>query len=157
MNDSSDNSKHSKNLEREVLKTVDLEEGLEFIYKNWKYSDDGTRVYLHRILGNIPSAGLYLEGKIVSGAVQGSNGVMAMLHTQLEHRNKGYGVKVMRHLIKELLKAGLSPCSVAEIKNLASQKLHKKIGMVKSHDVDYIWCYNKVIIIWSKVECPDEN
>jgi len=142
MNDSIDSSRH-KDLEREVLKEIDLEEGLEFIYKNWKYSDDGTRVYLRRILRNIPSAGLYLEGNIVSGAVQASNGVMSMLHTQSEHRNKGYGVKVMRHLIKELLKAGLSPCSVAEIKNLASQKLHEKIGMVKSHDVDYIWCNNK--------------
>jgi len=126
-----------------VLKQIDLQGGLEFMFKNWKYSEEKTKDYLARILQKLPSGGVYIDERIVSGVVQNSNGVIGMLFTRPEERNKGYGVSVMRYLIKEIFQAGLSPCSVAEMRNIASQKLHEKVGMQKSHEVDYIWYMNK--------------
>jgi len=107
--------------------------------KKWKYSVDGTRDYMTRILQKVPSGGVYVDERIVSGVLQNSNGVIGMLFTYRGERNKGYGVRAMRFLIKEIFQAGQSLCSVAEMKNIASQKLHEKVGMQKSHEVDYIW------------------
>jgi len=125
------------------MRSLNNEEGIQFLVKRWKYSKTGTEEYVRRMLAKNPSSGLYSKrdnekNKVLSGILTNTNGLVGMLSTDPDERQKGYAVAVMRDLLKRMAIDGFYPCSALEEKNIASARFHEKVGMKFSHKCDYL-------------------
>ena len=122
-----------------VLKPLDLNSGPNFVYNTWKYAKEGSMEYITQTIErNITSGVFTKEGKPISGILTIAGGVMGMLYTDKAYRNRNYGMLCMQKLMKDLATNGFVPCSAVETCNEPSIRFHTKIGMKRSHRIDYI-------------------
>ena len=124
------------------IRPLDVETGSEFLVNGWKYSLPGTMEYTKEVIEKGMSAGVYVEGKPVSGIIQNPNGLIGMLYTARTHRSRGYAKLCQKKLMKELGENGFVVASCVECKNAVSNKAHESIGMTLSHTCDYIFFSN---------------
>ena len=138
---------HFENLSSEItkaaveIKSLNSEVGINFLHETWAHSIKGSREYIQRVVRLNASAGVFIDDKPISGILTTGNGFMGMLFTLKEFRNKNYGRLCMTYLIRQLGVQDFIPCSVVEERNRASVGFHERVGMRKSHVVDFV-CYN---------------
>jgi len=120
------------------VKSIESEQGVEFIKQTWKHAASDSDDYLRNMLQRNQSRGVFLNGEIVSAIVFNGTGFLAMLHTLPEFRRQGFGKLCMRELIGSLGKEGFVPCCTVDIKNTDSQAFQISVGLKKSHIVEYI-------------------
>lgn len=84
------------------------------------------------------SSGVFIDGKLVAGALQNGSGMISMLNTLPSFRHKGYAQLCMDYFVQYLLKDNLIPCCTVEMSNTASLALQRKIGLKPSHEAFYI-------------------
>ncbi len=120
------------------LTRLDVNKGAEFIFKTWKYGREYKLSEFQTLITTNESSGVYVNGEPVSGITMSRFGLMSMLYTLKEYRNKNYGSLCMQGLMKDMAAAGLIPTSVVEVNNEAAIKFHEKIGMKFCQVVDYV-------------------
>lgn len=122
------------------MKRLSADSGTPFIADNWKYGIKGkTTTFVRKSIESFVSGGLYLEnGELVAGAITPPLGLISMLHTDPNHRRKGYASKVMRFILRELAREGLEPCLTSEIDNKAAVKFHTSLGLKPVGKVNFI-------------------
>ncbi|XP_021967622.1 uncharacterized protein LOC110862716 [Folsomia candida] len=122
-----------------VLKALDEDKGLKFLTQSWRYVRPGTETYLKKIIKHHITAGVYQNGDLVSGAIVNGHGLIGMLSTNPEHRNKGHAMKCMRYLMQEMTKKGFAIVSSSQQENSYSLALHDKLKFIQTHECDYIF------------------
>jgi len=70
-------------------------------------------------------------------------GQLAALQTLVEHRKKGYGTLVVKHMAKYLATEGFDSCATINSENVASEAVMKKLGFKKLFQSQYIAVFNK--------------
>lgn len=120
------------------LKPLNNKEGVEFIVKTWKYSNDDTVDYVQKCVDRNISAGIYVDGKVVACALINFDGLTGMLYSLPEFRGQGFGRLVMHQLMKEAAQNGHFPCCCVEIKNEVSKAFQVKIGFKLVGQVNYV-------------------
>jgi predicted GNAT family acetyltransferase len=133
---------HYRSEEEEFeLKSLSLElnKATEFFLKHWKFSKPEAEPYIHRMLEKLPSSGIFIkDDQLVAGILLHTNGLMGMLSTEQNHRNRGFATRVTKQLWRQMLRDDMFPVSSVERNNEASIQFHKKLGMRISHRVDHI-------------------
>ncbi|ODM95765.1 hypothetical protein Ocin01_10913 [Orchesella cincta] len=121
------------------IRPLDKTIGAKFLLDNWKYTKDGTPEYVQKVLDKNPSAGVFVDGKLACGALVNVHGLIGLLYTDNHYRRMGLAQLCMRFLFKEMAKIGQVPCSTSQSKNDKSTNFHEKLGMVVTHETDYIF------------------
>jgi len=105
--------------------------GGDFFNRTWQYAKYNSLTYLRRILERNPSSGVYLNGSTIpiTGMALNGLGLLSMLYTEPEYRNKGYAKITTQNLIKEVRKRKLIACSFVDSDNSISRAFHDSIGM----------------------------
>lgn len=124
-----------KNVE---LRPLDESTGAKFLTNNWDSSKPGTMDYVQTVLKINPSAGVFVNGKLVCGALVNIHGMLGLLHTHQEYRRYGFALICGKFIFKEMAKLDMVPCSSAQRKNIKSVNFHKKLGMKLTHETNYI-------------------
>jgi predicted GNAT family acetyltransferase len=112
-------------------------EGASFLCSHWKFAKSQSYDYVVKLIERNGSAGVFVDGQIVAGITMNGSGMMTMLHTLEEHRNKGYAQMAMKYLIKILSSQNVVPCCTVESSNAPSIALQHKIGLKFSHQAYY--------------------
>lgn len=130
-NRSSDPSVEVKRLSKELG-------GIEFILNSWKYAKEGSRSVVTRQIEKCESGSVYVDNNLVCGVLLAGFGLLSMLFTDKDHRQKGYAKLCMRFAFKELAKNGLVPALTVESRNISSLTFHEKLGCKIAARVDWI-------------------
>ncbi|CAG7785887.1 unnamed protein product [Allacma fusca] len=120
------------------LKPINNKEGVDFIGTNWKYANENTPDYVEKSLSRGISSGVYINGKIVAGALVTPDGLTGMLYCLKEFRGKGYGRIVMNQVMKEGAESQHIPCCCVEVRNEVSKAFQVKIGFKLAARVNYV-------------------
>jgi len=118
--------------------TVDADGGLELLLKGWKYTRPGTAEFLQDVIENGLTSGVFVNGDPVCGVIENRSGLLGMLFTAKDHRNKGYAQICTQYLMKQLGNNGFVVASAVECRNIPSSAFHLKAGMIEAHLCDYI-------------------
>ncbi|CAL8074496.1 unnamed protein product [Orchesella dallaii] len=121
------------------IRPLDKTAGAKFLLDNWKYTKDGTPEYVQKVIEKNPSAGVFVDGKLACGALVNVHGLIGLLYTDNHYRRMGLAQLCMRFLFKEMARMGQVPCSTSQSKNDKSCNFHKKLGMIITHETDYVF------------------
>jgi hypothetical protein len=105
------------------LKSLNLDSinGAKFLVDNWPFAKSGSLSYVRKLIERNPSSGVYINGKLVSGAAMNGSGMITMLYTLPDFRLKGYAQLCMNYCAESLLKENLIPvsaCNMIEMMNI---------------------------------------
>lgn len=120
------------------LRPLDGDSDAKFLTENWKYTKPGTLEHVKTVLNYNPSAGVFVNGKLVCGALVNFHGMFGLLYTDPAYRRHGFAQICAKYLCKEMAKRGMVPCSSGQRKNYNSINFHKKLGMKLTHETNYI-------------------
>lgn len=84
------------------------------------------------------SAGVFVNGELISWVVLFIIGSINALYTEDSHRGKGYGALTMRKICNFVGRRKMWPNVQVQIGNTASKTLMKKVGFEDSHIVDWV-------------------
>ncbi|CAG7727568.1 unnamed protein product [Allacma fusca] len=124
------------------IKSIDTEEGIEFLLKTWKYAMEGSRDYVENCLKRNLSFGVYINNEIVADVIFDCHGLIGMLYSLPEYRGQGLGQLVMRKAMKESAAHQFVPGSTVEKRNIAARTFMERVGYKVAAEVDYLF-YNK--------------
>jgi GNAT superfamily N-acetyltransferase len=109
------------------------------VAKRWKFASPGSDIFLaETIQHGSGSAGVYLNGELVSWVVIFIIGSINALYTEDNYRGQGFGLLTMKKVCKIGGDKGLVPNVQIQIGNIASKKLMSKIGFKDSHVVEWV-------------------
>ncbi|ODM96263.1 hypothetical protein Ocin01_10419 [Orchesella cincta] len=110
----------------------------EFILSTWKYTNEGSRSVIRNCIAANASAGVFVDGKCVSGVITPGVGLISALYTLKDYRGKGFAKLTMKYAYKEFAMDGCIPCSTVEVRNERSIGFHQSLGVNVSSIVDWI-------------------
>ena len=113
--------------------------GTEFVMKTWKYAAPESPAFIDKCLKLNPSAGVLVDGKIVSSVLFTTNGFIGMLYTSMEAWGKGHARATMHSVMRSLATDGFVPACTVETRNLDSKAFQHKVGFKEGPMVDYIF------------------
>lgn len=93
--------------------------------------------YIRTRIQQGPSAGIYVEGKLLAWALTHDDAAIGFLHVLEAHRRKGYGYALTAYLINQLRERGQLPFVHIEEQNLKSLSLAKKLGFCEDRRVHW--------------------
>ena len=114
--------------------------GTDFFSKTWAYATPESPAYVEKCLKLHPSAGVIVDGKIVSGVLVMTEGFIGMLYTLDEARGKGYAKATMHSVMKSLADQRFIPACIVESRNLSSAALQRRIGFKEGPTVHMLYC-----------------
>ncbi|XP_066157265.1 uncharacterized protein [Euwallacea fornicatus] len=120
-------------------------EDIGTIVDNWELSFAEAGQKLENWLKLRKGFGVYLakDDKLLSWISPSCFGQMAALQTLDEHKRKGYGSLVVKHMAKYLAEEGFDCCGTVNPENKASEAVLKKLGFEVLFQCQYIAVYNK--------------
>jgi RimJ/RimL family protein N-acetyltransferase len=93
---------------------------------------------------NLPSSGIFVDDDLASWAMTTPYGGINALHTEPNHRQKGYGVLAVKALAKYQAETlDFLPCSRVVVDNVASEKVMLKAGCHYSHNLYWFFYTEK--------------
>jgi len=107
------------------------------VIENWKWGYQWGSDFITSATLNLGSAGLFLDGVLVSWGIYMRDGGIHAVFTVHEHRKKGYGKMLMRHLCKVIASKKHTPLLQIEQGNSVSVGLMTSIGFQFSHS--FVW------------------
>jgi hypothetical protein len=81
----------------------------QIVYDYWLYRESTTVENITREIELLPSAGVFLNDKLVSWMMCHPPNGMSRLHTLEEHRRRGYAALVTQYLLKRVTQCGFVP------------------------------------------------
>ncbi|KAK7101779.1 glycine N-acyltransferase-like protein 3 [Littorina saxatilis] len=124
---------------RQDLKQIPVPEGMKIspvtedvvdvVNSTWKFSNDGSDLYICDLVRHHPSVFLTMEdGQHVGHMLGNSNGSMGMLYIQPHFRRKGYAKVIVSQLAAKFFEEGRDVYVMIEEDNEKSINLHHSVG-----------------------------
>lgn len=135
-----------RSVDQENLKISQLSPSdAKFVVDNWKFAFPGAEAVMSEQISCIGSAGVYFgpDSELVSCVSIFTMGSINALFTSEKVRGKGYGYLTMKKVCQVAGARGLIPNVQVEIGNTPSNKLMEKVGFIKSHEIEWVWCSPK--------------
>lgn len=98
------------------------------VFEHYTYPDDGIE-YIKGIIDNELTLCARYEGEAVSWVVQRQDGSLGIMYTLKQHRNKGLGLWLSRHIMNEVMRRGEKPYLHIMVNNAPSIALAKALNM----------------------------
>lgn len=110
-----------------------------YIHGHYDHKDVVTEEYIRERIRKGPALGVMDHGVLAGWVMTHEEGTMGVLTVLPQYRRRGYASKLTSALIRRLRTLG-KPCIAHIIKgNVPSLTMSKKLGMVYSCDVDWIF------------------
>ncbi len=109
-----------------------------FMFSNSDYKEYLSVAYIEDRLNKDISAGILLDDMLVAWGFTHDDGALGFLHVMDEHRGKGYGLEILRSLIKSRMKENKAVFGNIVPDNTASMNLVSKLGFTLDRSVSWI-------------------
>lgn len=120
------------------VKKLCVEDSDEMV-RNWKWALPHSKKEIEESIKSLDSVGVYVDSKLASSAVLSPLGLINILHTDENHRRKGFGEITMQALAKSVALSGLVPGAEIESWNDKSRGLLEKVGFKWVFDVEWMY------------------
>ncbi|KAI5642867.1 FR47-like protein domain-containing protein [Phthorimaea operculella] len=110
-------------------------EYLELYDSTWPHQFPGSIKYFQLQIQAKSGFGLFKDDQIVAFGFVKEMGALGHVYTLKEHRRKGYGAMITKFICNERLKQGKDVLSFCMDGNVASSKMHQKLGFSFYFDV----------------------
>ena len=114
---------------------------VETLCRLWPHFAECYRPMMHTIVAHNASAGVFVEGQLVSMALEGEHGGVGVVQTDPQYRGKGYAGLAIAFLLRQMGTRGINVFTTVRDDNHPSLRMMDKAGFGDSTNVIHFFFY----------------